>query len=92
MNPIINLNMNIEKELTMEDQGYRRTRRWIGDAQVSDARWYQRKTPPTSATYQNQDEVEPLTNNRYPQKGLNTMLSRFFSLPSTRRQSVSSES
>jgi hypothetical protein len=92
MNPIINLNMNIEKELTMEDQGYRRTRRWIGDAQVSDTRWYQRKSPSTSATYQNQDESKQLTNDRNPQKGLNTLLSQFFSLPSTRRQSASSES
>lgn len=41
MNNIINLNMMIEKELDLEHQGHRRTRRWIGDANhVADASWY----------------------------------------------------
>ena len=29
----INLNNNVERELALEAQGYRRTRRWIGDHQ-----------------------------------------------------------
>ena len=31
MIPIVNLNMMIEKELDLEKQGLRRTKRWIGD-------------------------------------------------------------
>jgi hypothetical protein len=41
---IINLNNIVEKELELESQGFRRTRRWIGDAsQVGDERLYQTK-------------------------------------------------
>lgn len=42
MHPIINLNMVVEKEIKLERQGFRRTRRYIGDAPaLADARWYQ---------------------------------------------------
>ena len=44
MNPIINLNMIVEKELELEKQGLRRTRRWIGDSvQAMDNGWYKTK-------------------------------------------------
>jgi len=40
----INLNNNVERELALEAQGYRRTRRWIGDHQQAEHNgWYQAK-------------------------------------------------
>jgi hypothetical protein len=43
MNPMVNLNNILEKELELERQGHRRTRRWIGDINhVSDEKWFQR--------------------------------------------------
>lgn len=42
MNPMINMILVLEKELEMEQQGMRRTRRYIGDArELIDERWYQ---------------------------------------------------
>lgn len=44
MNLIVNLNMNVEKELEQEKQGLRRTRRWIGDSvQAMENGWYKPK-------------------------------------------------
>lgn len=44
MNLITNLNMMVEKELELEKQGLRRTRRWIGDSvQATDNGWYKSK-------------------------------------------------
>ncbi len=41
MNPMVNMIMILERELELEHQGLRRTRRWVGDvSQVTDARWY----------------------------------------------------
>jgi hypothetical protein len=49
MNPMTNTILILEKELELEHQGMRRTRRYIGDApQVSDPRWYQRQVTPVS--------------------------------------------
>lgn len=42
MNAMVTMIVNLEKEIEMERQGQRRTRRYIGDASmVSDPRWYQ---------------------------------------------------
>lgn len=49
MNPMVNLNTVIEKELEQERQGFRRTRRWIGDAnQATDNRWFRAELRPAS--------------------------------------------
>ena len=93
MNTLVHLNMTIEKELELERQGMRRTRRLIGDAsQVRDFRWYERKTSRLPANNQNRDDLNLLTETRSPQKEGTPLLSRIFNLASTRRKPISIKS
>jgi hypothetical protein len=57
LNPIVNMIVVLEKELELEKQGLRRTRRWIGDAsRVTDAGWYRRKVSPVAESRNSLDE------------------------------------
>ncbi len=85
MNSMVNMITVLEKELELENQGMRRTRRYIGDAAVGDPRWYQRKlnrAAKTEGYLVEQDEPcrEPL---RF-------RMARLFHLPLTQREVTSS--
>jgi hypothetical protein len=93
MNPIVNLNIVLEKELELERQGMRRTRRWIGDAsQVTDARWYQTKLSRFSGIKHNLEEVSRVAETKPRREAPSSILNRLFNLPSTSRQPAGSES
>lgn len=77
-----------EKELELERQGFRRTRRWIGDAnQVADEGWYRpivRRIPESNEA------------RRVGQKGsrwetLSSELARLLHVPRTRQQTACNE-
>ena len=87
MNQIINLNMVIEKELEMERQGNRRTRRWIGDAsQVADSRWYQARVNRVSKDTYNLGEIGKVEEIKPHQDPRPSIITRLLNLPYTRRQ------
>lgn len=86
MNSMVNMLVVVEKELELESQGMRRTRRYIGDAKVSDPRWYSRdlnRVVETEGYLVEQDKPcrEPL---RYK-------LARWFHMPVAQREATSSE-
>jgi hypothetical protein len=93
MYSLVNLNMKVERELELEREGFRRTRRWIGDAnQVKDLRWYRREMRRISGTDKDQAEVNQMTKNQSLPQVITSFLSRIFNLPSTRQQTVRSKS
>ena len=58
MNPTVNMIVTLEKELELERQGLRRTRRWIGDASpVTDERWYRGRAGQAAMTGNGLGEV-----------------------------------
>jgi hypothetical protein len=92
MNPIVNLNLILEKELELERQGLRRTRRWIGDAcQVTDARWYQGEVGPISATNHYLSEVGRVAGTKPRGEARRSILARLLDSPRTRRQPAYNE-
>lgn len=92
MNQIINLNMVIEKELELERQGNRRTRRWIGDAsKVADSRWYQARVNRVSNDRYNLDEIGKVEEIKPQQDARPSIITRFLNLPYTRRQPANSD-
>jgi hypothetical protein len=92
MNPMMNLNLVVEKELELEQQGLRRTRRFIGDAnQVVDARWYQTKASQFSGPGQRMDTISPVAENKSFQESLRSILTRFYSPSLNRRQTAKGE-
>ena len=90
---IVNLNNNIEKELELEHQGLRRTRRWIGDAnQVADDGWYRTKISKISESSHNLNEISQVRNPQPRWQANSAILTRLSGLFSTRRrQPVSSK-
>ena len=92
MNPIVNMNIVLEKELELEQQGLRRTRRFIGDAsQVVDARWYQAKASQFSGPGRRMEMISPVAENNSLQESFRSILSRFYSPPLNRRQTAKGE-
>ena len=92
MNQIINLNMVIEKELELERQGNRRTRRWIGDAtQVADSRWYQARVNRVSNDRHNLGNIGKVEEIKPHQDARPLIVTRFLNLQYTRRQPANSE-
>jgi hypothetical protein len=91
---IVNLNNNIEKELELEHQGLRRTRRWIGDAnQVAEDGWYRAKINKISGSSHNLNQVSQVANAKPRWQANSAILKRLSSLFNTsRRQPVSSKS
>ena len=93
MMQIVNLNNNIEKELELERQGMRRTRRWIGDAnQAADARWYQARAYRISSSKRNLDEVSRVAKKQPHREAQGSILDRLSGLMNTRRQPAGSKS
>jgi hypothetical protein len=92
MNPIVNLNIVIEKELELERQGYRRTRRWLGDAgRDADSGWYQAKVSQVSEAGHDQNERSRVVETKPTLESHRSILNRF-SLPQyNRRRPAKSE-
>lgn len=92
MNPIVNLELVLEKELELERQGFRRTRRWIGDAsRDTDPRWYQTKVNQVSKSRHSIGLTNQVVENKSSQGSLRLSLTRFLSLPNYRRQPAKNE-
>ena len=89
---IMNLNNIVEKELELERQGFRRTRRWIGDAsQVGDERMYQTKLNQVAIYKDNLNKIKSGSEGT-PSRQLGTAFFEWFSnLLSTPRQPASSK-
>jgi len=92
MNQIVNLEMNLRKELELESRGYRRTRRWIGDAEgISDPNWYQAKVSRIPGNGSSLGESSRMVESKPRLEPIRSALIRFFSLPITRRQPARSK-
>ena len=92
MNQIVNFNMVIDKELELELQGFRRTRRYIGDAsQVVDNRWYRSKLSPFSEIANTRDEASLVSETQPGWEAYSSLLTRLFSLSGNCHQPASSE-
>jgi hypothetical protein len=92
MNPIVNMNIVLEKELELEREGLRRTRRWIGDArQVTDARWYRGGESPVPETKHYLGEVNRIAETKPRREARRSILARLLHLPRTRRQPACNE-
>lgn len=90
---IVNLNNNIDKELKLENQGMRRTRRWISDAtQVADERWYQARALRNSSSKPKLDQVSQMKKDQTHYESQSSVLDRLSSLFNTRRQPLRSNS
>jgi hypothetical protein len=91
MNQIVNLEMSLKKEIELESQGFRRTRRWIGDAEgVSDPNWYQAKASKIAETRRPLEDNNQVAETEPRMLPIPSVLNRFFKLPYTRRQPVRS--
>lgn len=86
MNQIVNMNLVLEKELELERQGYRRTRRWIGDVKGTDARWYQRGVSRIVETKRYPGEVSRTNETKPRREARHSILDRLLHLLPTRRQ------
>ena len=92
MNTNVNMILVLEKELELERQGFRRTRRWIGDAsQVADARWYRGETSQVSKTNHHLGKVSSVAETKSRRKAQRSVLARLLHLPRTGRQTAYNE-
>ena len=90
---IINLNNIVEKELELERQGFRRTRRWIGDAsQVSDERMYQTKIDQVVLYKDHLNKIKSRSESPLSKQSGTSFLGRFSNIFPTPRQVASSKS
>ena len=88
---IINLNNIVEKELEMEGQGFRRTRRYIGDAsQVGDERMYQAKLDQVAIYKNNLNKIKSSSESAPSQQSQTSFLGRLSNLIPAPRQAVRS--
>ena len=89
---IINLNNIVEKELELEGQGFRRTRRYIGDAsQVGDEKLYQTKLNQVAIYKEKLNNIKSaseVTSSRQLRPSISERLSNLLSAP---RQTASSK-
>ena len=89
---IINLNNIVEKELELESQGFRRTRRWIGDAsRVGDEKLYQTKLNQVAIYKDNLNKIKNKPESTPSRQVRNSFLERLSNLISTPRQPASSK-
>ena len=92
MNPTVNMIIVLEKELALEHQGFRRTRRYIGDArQVADDRWYRASGSRVADTRHTLDAVNQVVRTKPSREARRSILARLFHLPRTRRQAACNE-
>ena len=90
---IINLNNVVEKELELESQGFRRTRRWIGDAsQVGDERIYQTNIDQVALYKDNLNKIKSASQSASYRQSRTSFMERLSSLFPAQRQVVSSKS
>ena len=88
---IINLNNIVEKELELEGQGFRRTRRYIGDAsQVGDERIYQTKIDQVALYKDNLNKIKSGSESTLSQQVRTSFLGRLSNLFPTPRQAARS--
>ena len=89
---IINLNNIVEKELELESQGFRRTRRYIGDAsQVGDERIYQTNIDQVALYKDNLNKIKSRSESAPSLQPGTSFLGRLSNLFPTPRQAVSSK-
>jgi len=89
---IINLNNVVEKELELERQGFRRTRRWIGDAsQVGDEKLYQTKLNQVAIYKDKLNKIKSGAEVTPSRQARTSFLERISNLFSTPRQPASSK-
>ena len=89
---IINLNNIVEKELELETQGFRRTRRWIGDAsQVGDEKMYQTKLNQVAIYKDKLNKIKSTSEVTLYRQRHTSFLERLSNLISTPRQPASSK-
>ena len=89
---IINLNNIVEKELELERQGFRRTRRWIGDAsQVGDERMYQINLDQVAIYKDNLDKIKSRSESTPSRQSRTSFLGRLSNLFAAPRQAASSK-
>lgn len=92
MIPIVNLNNNIDRELELENQGMRRTRRWIGDAtQAADERWYQARAFRISSSKPKLEQVSQMTKDHTYYQSQRSVLNLLSTLFNIRRQPLGSK-
>ena len=92
MIPVVNLNNNIAKELEMERDGKRRTRRFIGDAaQASDRRWYQAPVTRQTQAAANPAEASQAAEGQPRRQPASAFMARFSSLFGSRRLPIGSK-
>ena len=90
---IVNLNNNIDRELELENEGMRRTRRWIGDAtQTGDERWYQARAFQISSSKPQLDQVSQMTKDQTAYQSQRSVLDLLSGLFKTQRQPLGSKS
>jgi hypothetical protein len=88
----VNLNNNVEKELEVERQGMRRTRRWMGDTtQDTDIRWYQASAYRLTESKPNLDEFSQMAEDQPPREAFSSILTRFSNLLNSRHQPIGSK-
>ena len=89
---IINLNNIVEKELELEHEGFRRTRRWIGDAShVGDEKLYQTKLNQFAVYKDNLNKIKSASEVTPSRQTRTSFLERLSTLFSTPRQPASSK-
>ena len=89
---IINLNNVLEKELDLESQGFRRTRRWIGDAsQVGDEKLYQTNLNQVAIYKDKLNKIKNASEIAPSQQTRSSFLGRLSNLYNTPHQTVSSK-
>ncbi len=92
MNIMISNILMLEKELELERQGYRRTRRYIGDVnEVTDHRWYQQEISQIAETRHHIADKNQTLQTTPHQKTNGSILNRLFRPSRTRRQPASNE-
>ena len=86
----INLNNNVERELALEAQGHRRTRRWIGDnARAEHNGWYQARRNQRIFSSDYGSKIAQLQAAKPRQASQETIFSRIGNLFGSRYQQLS---
>lgn len=87
MQMMVNLNVAVERELELEQNGQRRTRRWIGDTpRDADPGWYQAKVSQIPVSGYTQNGSSQIEKSSRRSETRNSFLSRLFQFPNIRRQ------
>lgn len=92
MQMMVNLNVAVERELELEQNGQRRTRRWIGDTpRDADHGWYQSKVSQIPGSIYAQNGSSQIEKSGRRSETRNSFLNRLFQFPNIRQQVAKSE-